>query len=83
MQTENVHLLVVEDNPNFLKELLVWLQDFGYQNIATATSAAQAKEKLGASWDVNFVDDRQSKSSCRFHVILGYQFKSSSLGEHR
>jgi len=47
MQTENVHLLVVEDNPRYLSELLEWLrEDYGYQQIETATSATQAKEKL-------------------------------------
>ena len=34
MQTENVHLLVVEDNPGYLSELLEWLrEDYGYQQI--------------------------------------------------
>ena len=44
MQIENVHLLVVEDNPRFLNELLEWLRDYGYQQIKTAVSATQAKE---------------------------------------
>ncbi|MEB3218769.1 MAG: hypothetical protein VKN72_21385 [Nostocales cyanobacterium 94392] len=45
MQTENIHLLLVEDNPRFMEELKEWLQEFGYQNIETASSAAEATQK--------------------------------------
>jgi len=69
MQTKNVHLLLVEDNPNFLKQLLEWLQDFGYQNIETATSAAQAKEKLGDPFDVIIADMRMEQDDSGFTVV--------------
>jgi len=40
MQIENVHLLVVEDSPRFLNELLEWLREYGYQqNQATPPQA--------------------------------------------
>ncbi|WP_445241562.1 response regulator [Microcoleus vaginatus] len=61
MQTEDVHLLVVEDNPRFLSELLEWLKEFGYQQIETATSATQAKEKLNAPFDVIIADMRMEE----------------------
>lgn len=50
MQTENVHLLVIEDRPANLNELLTWFrEDFGYQNIDTATTTSQALEKIASS----------------------------------
>ena len=52
MQIKNVHLLVVEDTPRLLSELLDWLREYGYQQIETATSAAEAKKKLADPFDV-------------------------------
>jgi CheY-like chemotaxis protein len=69
MQTENVHLLVVEDNPRFLRELLEWLQDYGYQQIETATSAAQAKEKLETPFDVIIADMRMEQDDSGFTIV--------------
>ncbi|TVR11373.1 MAG: response regulator [Phormidium sp. GEM2.Bin31] len=65
METDNVHLLVVEDNPRFLDELLEWLIDFNYQNIETATSAAQAQEKLAHPFDVIIADMRMEQDDIR------------------
>ena len=69
MQTENVHLLVVEDNPGYLSQLLEWLKDFGYQHIETATSVTQAKEKLNAPFDVIIADMRMEQDDSGFAVV--------------
>jgi CheY-like chemotaxis protein len=69
MQTDNVHLLLVEDNPRFLNELVEWLRDFGYQNIETASSAAQATEKLREPFDVVISDMRIEQDDSGFVVI--------------
>jgi DNA-binding response OmpR family regulator len=70
MQTENVHLLLVEDNSRYLKELLEWLRDiYGYQQIETATSAAQAKEKLGDPFDIIIADMRMEQDDSGFAVV--------------
>ncbi|MEB3233296.1 MAG: response regulator [Leptolyngbyaceae bacterium] len=70
MQTENVHLLIVEDNPRFLEELLQWLkEDYGYQHIKTATSASQAHEKLEEPFDVIIADMRMEQDDSGFAVV--------------
>jgi CheY-like chemotaxis protein len=69
MQTENVHLLVVEDNPRFLDELLEWLRDYGYQQIETATSVTQAKEKFVAPFDVIIADMRMEQDDSGFVIV--------------
>ncbi len=42
MQTENIHLLLVEDNPEYMEQLKKRLESFGYKNIETASSVAEA-----------------------------------------
>jgi CheY-like chemotaxis protein len=69
MQIENVHLLVVEDSPRFLSELLEWLREYGYQHIETATSAAEAKEKLADPFDVIVADMRMEEDDSGFAVV--------------
>lgn len=69
MQTKNVHLLLVEDNPRYLNELLECLGDYGYEQIETATSVAQAKEKLGNPFDVIIADMRMEQDDSGFAVI--------------
>ncbi len=69
MLTENIHLLLVEDNPRFMEELMVWLQDFGYKNIATASSAAQATQKLNQSFDVLISDMRMEQDDSGFTIV--------------
>lgn len=69
MQTENVHLLVVEDNPRFLEELLEWLKDYGYQHIETATSVAQSHEKLAIPFDVIISDMRMEQDDSGFAIV--------------
>ena len=59
MQTQNVHLLVIEDRADNLNELLTWLrEDFGYQEIVTATTTSEALEKLASPFDVVISDMR-------------------------
>lgn len=69
MQTQNVHLLLVEDNPRFLNELLEWLREYGYEQIETATSVAQAKEKLADPFDIIIADMRMEQDDSGFAVI--------------
>lgn len=69
METNNVHLLVVEDNPRYLNELLKWLNDFNYQHIETATSAAQAQEKLAHPFDIIIADMRMEQDDSGFTVM--------------
>ncbi len=59
MQTQNAHLLVIEDRADNLNELLTWLrEDFGYQEIVTATTTSEALEKLASPFDVVISDMR-------------------------
>ncbi|MBO1347546.1 MAG: putative DNA binding domain-containing protein [Hormoscilla sp. GUM202] len=69
MQIENVHLLIVEDNPRYLNELLDWLDDFGYRQILSATSAKEAKEKLSDPFDVIIADMRMENDDSGFAVM--------------
>ncbi len=46
LDVSNIHLLLVEDNPDYLELLIEELDDFGYQHIETATNPDEAKEKL-------------------------------------
>lgn len=69
MQTENIHLLLVEDNPRFMEELKEWLQDFGYQNIETASSATEATQKLNQSFDVLISDMRMEQDDSGFMIV--------------
>jgi DNA-binding NarL/FixJ family response regulator len=69
MQTQNVHLLVIEDQAANLNELLIWFQeDFGYQHIVTATTTSEALEKL----DNNHFD--VIISDMRMHEDMGSSF---------
>lgn len=69
MQTEDIHLLLVEDNPRFTEELKDWLQVFGYKNIETAFNAAQATQKLDKSFDVLVSDMRMEQDNSGFAIV--------------
>ncbi|WYL98536.1 MAG: RNA-binding domain-containing protein [Gloeotrichia echinulata CP02] len=70
MQTENVHLLVVEDNRGYLDELQSWLKDtFGYKEIQTASSVKEAKEKLNVTFDVIISDMRMEEDDSGFTIV--------------
>ncbi|BAY86227.1 putative transcriptional regulator [Calothrix parasitica NIES-267] len=69
MQTEDIHLLLVEDNPRFMEELKEWLQDFGYKNIETASNAAEATQKLDKSFDVLVSDMRMEQDNSGFAIV--------------
>jgi len=59
MQTQSVHLLVIEDRASNLNELLRWLrEEYGYQNIVSATTTSKALEKLASPFDVVISDMR-------------------------
>lgn len=46
LDVSNIHLLLVEDNPDYLELLMEELEDFGYQHIETARDADEARDKL-------------------------------------
>jgi CheY-like chemotaxis protein len=69
MQTEDVHLLLVEDTPGFLSELVNWLNDYGYRHIETASSVAQATEKLCNPFDVIISDMRMEQDDSGFTIV--------------
>jgi len=69
MQTEDVHLLLVEDNSGFLSELVNWLNDYGYRHIETASSVAQATEKLCDPFDVIISDMRMEQDDSGFAIV--------------
>ena len=70
METKNVHLLLVEDNPNYLEELIEWLkEDFGYQNVETAVNAEEAIKKLQNPFDVIVADMRMEADDSGFAVL--------------
>ncbi|MEA5517207.1 response regulator, partial [Nodularia sp. UHCC 0506] len=69
MQTENVHLLLVEDNSRFLSELVDWLNDYGYRHIEKASSVAQATEKLSDPYDVIISDMRMEQDDSGFAIV--------------
>lgn len=76
MQKEKIHILAIEDNPRYLEELLEWLQEFGYHNILTATTAAEAQEQLdpekGQICDVLIADMRLGKDDSGGFAILDW-----------
>ncbi|MDB9439007.1 putative DNA binding domain-containing protein [Dolichospermum lemmermannii CS-548] len=69
MQTENIHLLLVEDNPRYLSELVEWLNDYGYRHIETASSVVQATEKLCDPFDVIIADMRMEQDNSGFVIL--------------
>ncbi|MEE3718589.1 RNA-binding domain-containing protein [Tumidithrix elongata RA019] len=79
MQTENVHLLVIEDKASYLDELLQWLRDeFGYQEIVTATSASEAEEKLVNPCDIVISDMRMEQDDSGFGILDWVQQRNLS-----
>jgi len=46
VEISNIHLLLVEDNPDYLELLVEELEDLGCQHIKTACTIDEAKEKL-------------------------------------
>ena len=70
METNNVHLLLVEDNPKYLELLVRWLTKvFGYQNVETAINAKEATEKLQSPFDVIVADMRMEADDSGFAVL--------------
>ncbi|NEP39352.1 MAG: response regulator [Okeania sp. SIO2G4] len=79
METKNVHLLLVEDNQNYLEELIELLkEDFGYQNIETAVSAKEATEKLQNPFDIIVADMRMEADDSGFAVLEEVQSRNLS-----
>jgi CheY-like chemotaxis protein len=70
MDRTNVHLLVIEDNPRYLNELLEWLRDeFGYVNIQVATTSEDAHRKLQNPCDVIISDMRMEQDDSGFAIL--------------
>ncbi|NEO52723.1 MAG: response regulator [Okeania sp. SIO3B5] len=79
METENVHLLLVEDNHNYLEELIEWLkEDFGYQNVETAINVKEAIEKLQNPFDIIVTDMRMEADDSGFAVLEQIQSQNLS-----
>ncbi|MBD2148610.1 putative DNA binding domain-containing protein [Pseudanabaena sp. FACHB-1277] len=73
MQTQNAHLLVIEDRADNLNELLMWLrEDFGYEEIVTATTTAEALEKLADPFDIIVSDMRMYDEADAGFTILDW-----------
>jgi len=73
MQTQNAHLLVIEDRADNLNELLTWLrEDFGYEEIVTATTTAEALEKLADPFDIIVSDMRMYDEADAGFTILDW-----------
>jgi len=69
--TSHVHLLLVEDNKNYLKQIIKWLTRFGYQHIDTAQSTAEFKEKLEQNhYDVIVTNMRREGDSGSSSTIM-------------
>lgn len=45
LEISNIHILVVEDNPEYLELLIEELDAFGYQYIESARDPDKAREK--------------------------------------
>ncbi len=69
MEIQNIHLLLVEDNPRYLESLIKWLNRFGYQNIETATNVQEATEKLQNPFDVIIADMRMEADDSGFVIL--------------
>ncbi|NEQ40396.1 MAG: response regulator [Okeania sp. SIO3I5] len=70
METNNVHLLLVEDNPKYLELLVRWLEKvFGYQNLETAVNVKEATEKLQNPFDIIVADMRMEADDSGFAVL--------------
>lgn len=70
MERDNVHLLVIEDNPRFREELMEWLEEeFHYSNVAIAVSAAEAEEKLQQPCDIVVADMRMERDDSGFTIL--------------
>jgi CheY-like chemotaxis protein len=61
LDVSNIHLLLVEDNPDYLELLIEELEDFGYQHIETATDPDKAKEKLNQHFFEIIIADMRLK----------------------
>jgi CheY-like chemotaxis protein len=79
MQPENIHLLVIEDNPRFLKEILEWLgTELGYQEIVPVVSTIDAREKLLNPVDIVISDMRMERDDSGFEILDFVQQKNLS-----
>lgn len=68
-ETGSIHILLVEDNARYLREIESWLKDFGYQHIVSVCSAAEAKEQLQHPFDVIVADMRMEQDDSGFGII--------------
>ena len=71
METDKVHILFIDDNPGVIQEAREWLlEEFGYQNLETATSAKEAQDQLErGSFDVIVADMRLEKDDSGFYIL--------------
>ncbi len=69
IERENTQILVIEDNPRYLEELLESLDDFGYQKVTQAVSAEDAKQQLQNPCDVIIADMRMEADDSGFDIL--------------
>jgi len=70
METFNAHILVADDRPEELEVIVDWLKRYGYNQIDTATSAQETKEKLASiHFDVIIADMRMEADDSGFEVV--------------
>ena len=66
----DVHLLVVDDDPEILEQARKWLKiRFGYHHLETAQSAQEAEAKLQHAYDVIIADMRMERDDSGFTVL--------------
>lgn len=79
MQTETAHILFIDDKINVVNQAKAWLIDeFGYQHLETATSAAEALEKLKQPFDIIVADMRMEENNSGFKILNHVQEKNLS-----
>jgi CheY-like chemotaxis protein len=68
-ETANIHLLLIDDNREYLNELTEWLKIFKYKHITLARSAKEAYEKLNHPFDIIIADMVMEQGDSGFGVI--------------
>ncbi len=70
LETKNVKLLLIEDEADYLKQVVRWMARFGYQHIDTARNVAEARAKLDEKpFDIIVADMRLDRDDDGFAVL--------------
>jgi predicted HTH transcriptional regulator len=69
-KVSNIHLLIIDDDPENLAEERKWLNRFGYEHIASAQSAKETQQKLEQGhYDIIVADMRMEADDSGFLVV--------------